>query len=200
MRNHGCVASTGLSLAQRRYLELLRQVLAEHGGPTKHGARAAAGRVLGISGSHVTQLLAGDKEPGQDIIDRTIERRIVSGAFFHDRELRGDYHAYDPRRRRVDASEETIPAAWLEMEADGTIEGYRRAGVREEQLDAIRDIPGMRGGITRGELITHLDAAAANAAKMQANEREPEEAAHARAVTEADLAHRMPKGRRQRQS
>jgi hypothetical protein len=73
-----------LSLAQRRYLDLLRGLVAEYVAKRgkDHGSVSAAGRRIGLSQPYASQLLAGLKAPGLDIIQRAIDAGYHRDYFF----------------------------------------------------------------------------------------------------------------------
>lgn len=85
--------------------------------------------------------------------------------------------------------------AWLQLEAEGVIDDYRRRGVPEDKIQHTRTIPGFRGGLgaaTREEYLAHLDADLLGAVKAGS---EPPEFTRARDEVEReggpDLAHHL---------
>lgn len=105
---HTAWVPASLTLRQRRYLLLLEQLLEEAGGPDKHGARSAAGRRVGISQSHVTQLLEGSKRPADRIMDRAEQKLRLRPEFFHDPAVRAPRYVDYVRggAQRVERDEE----------------------------------------------------------------------------------------------
>lgn len=129
---------TELSLAERRYLHLVRQLL-EEAGATKHGARTAVGRQVGIPQSHVTQLLDGAKRPGLRVIERAMKGLGLAPDYFFGRgPVELDYRDFLPASdSRVELDHEDTPA-WRELVELGWLDRYRRRGLSEAQIEYAR--------------------------------------------------------------
>lgn len=133
----------GSSSAQQRYRLLLDQLRDEEEG--RWGWKTAVGKRLGVTQPHVSQILAGTKLPGLELIERAMRRLRIHRDFFFKPELvRPQYRDFVGLRDEAPTSSVEDTATWVALEEDGTVRWYvEEEGVSEAQVEHVRRLPNM---------------------------------------------------------
>lgn len=125
-----------LTTAQRRYLALVEQLAVEY--ERKRGWQRRSAERLGISPSHLQQIVTGGKQPGIEIIERAQTRLRLRSEFFLDPKLRAP--EYTDYILGVEAPDRAPDPTWTSLEEDGTVRWYSsEGGLTEAHLQAIQD-------------------------------------------------------------
>lgn len=138
-----------------RFVELLDELAADDA----HGSRRAAQLHLGVAPSYLSQLktrtgaLVGTKVMGR------VEEILRMHAAYWSAPLGTSYLEF-VRGAYVETGDDWVDTdAWTEIEADGLVDEYRAAGVREPRIEAIRRTPLLPGEATANEYLEQLDVA-----------------------------------------